>query len=430
MKILVQRLRASPRFSEGLALGKLVAVTGSAQIVIQAIGFISSILIIRMLSTGEYAIYTLANTILGTMVLLADAGVSTGVMAQGGKVWQDQDKLGVVFSTGMSLRKKFALVSLIIAIPILIFMLKQHNVSWIMCLVISLSLIPSFFTSLSNTLLEIIPKLKQDIVQLQKIQVIVNAGRLIMLLAVIFAFPFAYIAILVAGISQIWGNYKLKNISSGHANIQQKSDPIIRRELISIVKRILPGAIYYSASGQITIWLATIFGSSETIAQIGALGRLAAMLSIVTAIFNTIISPRFARIVGNRYKLFTNFFKIQSGILFFSFFIILTVWLFPSEILWVLGNKYSGLNKELLLSVSVSCINLITGTSFVLASNRGWAINPFFTIPIEIVSIVVGLFIFDISTLHGVLLLNIFIALIQMLMNSSYMYLKIYKYSS
>ncbi len=66
--------------------GKLISVTGSAQVLIQALGFISGIIIIRLLPTEEYAFYTLANTMLGTMNILSDAGVSTGVMAQGGKV--------------------------------------------------------------------------------------------------------------------------------------------------------------------------------------------------------------------------------------------------------------------------------------------------------------------------------------------------------
>lgn len=85
---------------------KLFIVTGGAQILIQAIGFISGIMVIRLLSPQEYAYYVLANTVLGTMVVLADGGVSSGVMSQGAKVWQDKIKLGLVFSTGIHLRKK------------------------------------------------------------------------------------------------------------------------------------------------------------------------------------------------------------------------------------------------------------------------------------------------------------------------------------
>lgn len=53
---------------------KLFALTGGAQILVQAIGFISGIMVIRLLSPQQYAYYTLANTVLGTMVVLADGG--------------------------------------------------------------------------------------------------------------------------------------------------------------------------------------------------------------------------------------------------------------------------------------------------------------------------------------------------------------------
>jgi O-antigen/teichoic acid export membrane protein len=41
---------------------KLITVTGTAQVIVQAVGFLSGILVIRLLSVDEYALYTLANT--------------------------------------------------------------------------------------------------------------------------------------------------------------------------------------------------------------------------------------------------------------------------------------------------------------------------------------------------------------------------------
>src|SRR4051812_39271310 len=93
------------KYPQMVEWGKLISITGSAQVLIQAIGFVSGIMIIRLLSTSEYALYTLANTMLGTMTLLTDGGINTGVMAQGGRVWQDKVKLGIVMNTGMDLRR-------------------------------------------------------------------------------------------------------------------------------------------------------------------------------------------------------------------------------------------------------------------------------------------------------------------------------------
>src|SRR5690606_24311281 len=134
-------------------LGKLVTITGSMQAIVQIVGFLSGILVIRLLPTSEYAIYILANTMLGTMTVLADGGISTGVMAQGGKVWHNPAKLGAVLATGLDLRSKFAIVSLIVAIPVMIYLMRVHDATWVMSLVVVLAIVPAFFSALSGSLL-------------------------------------------------------------------------------------------------------------------------------------------------------------------------------------------------------------------------------------------------------------------------------------
>ena len=427
MRASVQRIVKHPNYARALEWGKLITITGSAQIVVQAISFLCGILVIRLLPTQEYALYTLANTMLGTMVLLADGGISTGVLAQGGKVWQDREKLGTVLITGLDLRKKFAIGSLLIASPILLWLLRHHGASWLMSVLLLLATIPTFLTGLSNTLLETAPKLRQDIAPLQKNQVGVNIGRLALLVLTMFIFPWAFVAILAAGLPQIWGNFRLKKISAGYADLTQKPDPEIRAAILKVVKRVLPGAVYYSASGQITVWLMSIFGTTAAIAQIGALSRLSTMLSLFTMLLMTLVIPRFARLSAGKAVLLTRYFQIQAGLLVLSVCIVGTVWMFPSQVLWILGKNYSGLNIELVLSIIGSCLNLITGISFSLVSSRGWATNPAITISLEIAAVIIGIMLIDVSTLKGALILNIFISIMQALLYIIYGTLKITK---
>jgi O-antigen/teichoic acid export membrane protein len=159
-----------PYYNKAKYWGKLISITGSAQIVVQAVGFLSGILVIRLLAVEEYALYTLANTMLGTMTILSDGGISTGVMAEGGKVWQDRKKSGVVLTTGLDLRRKFAIVSLIISIPVLGYLLLHNGANWITTVLITASLIPAFYAALSDGLLQIPVKLHQAIPPLQKIR--------------------------------------------------------------------------------------------------------------------------------------------------------------------------------------------------------------------------------------------------------------------
>lgn len=427
MKAQIHKLSANPKYSKAFEWAKLISLTGSVQILVQAAGLLTGIFIIRMLPTKEYAYYTLANTMLGTMTVLADGGISSGVLALGGKVWRDKTQLGIVLVTGLGLRRKFALISLIVIIPILVYLLIHQGANWWAICLIILTIVPSFYAALSDSLLEIIPKLHQDIRPLQSNQAVVSIFRLILSSLSIFIFPFAFIALLANGIPRMFGNIKLKKIALKLADGDQQPNKEYQVEILNIVKKTLPGAIYYCLSGQITIWLTSIFGTTASVAQIGALSRLSMFLAVFTVIFSTLIVPRFAKIVSDKNLLLGHFIKILSGLFLLSFIIIGIVYSFPNQLLWVLGNDYSELSEELVLSMVGSCLALIGNSIFALSISRGYIMYPIISIPLSLMTLLAGISLFNISTVHGILLLNIMIAVGQILMLMIFFIVKIFK---
>jgi O-antigen/teichoic acid export membrane protein len=409
------KLKQHPKYDTVVSWGKLISITGSAQIMVQAVGFACGILIIRLLPVQEYAFYTLANTVLGTMTVLADSGISTGVMSQGGRVWQDKEKLGAVLATGIDLRKKFGFASLVVSIPILCYLLMHNGASIVTTLLIAIALIPAFYAALSDSLLEIVPKLHQTILPLQKNQVSVGVGRLLLTGLTMFVFPWAFIAILAAGLPRIWGNVQLGKIGQEFADKNQQPDKEIRAEILTLVKRIMPTSIYYCVSGQITIWLISVFGNTNSIAQLGALGRLNMLLSLFSVIIATLVIPRFAKLAPDKYLLAQRFMQIMGILVALLSVVALMVYLFPTPILWLLGDAYKELPFELFLSVVGSCIGLLGGIVFNLYNSRGWAMSPIVLIVINVVSIVGLASIMDLSSIRGILILNIGLSLIAFL---------------
>ncbi len=419
-------MRANPKHVKLFHWGKLLTITGGAQALVQGLSLISGILVIQLLPTREYAWYTIVNTMLGSMVILSDGGIGIGVMAEGAKVWQNKENLGIVRATGLALRKRFAIVSLIIAMPILIFLLLHHEANWKTTLLISASLVPVLYASLSDSLLEIFPKLHQDLISLQKNQLAVSASRLLLTGLTLFLFPFAFVAMLASGIPRMYGNIRLAKIANIFSDKHQKPDKQIKKRILKVVNRIMPEAIYYCLSGQITIWLISIFGKTTAVAQIGALGRLAMTLNIFTAMFSIIVIPRYAKLQNNKMILFRRLFQIISGMLFICVFVVLIVWTFPHQTLWILGEKYKNLDTHLLfLSICGSCLNLFGASFLGLSTSRGWAIHPFLSIITSLTATVCGIILFDISSIKGVLEINIFIALFQLVMHGCYAILKI-----
>ena len=328
-----------PAYVKFLYWGRLISITGGAQVIVQGTGLLTGIIIIRLLPTTEYAYYTLANTMLGVMTMLSDGGISNGVMAQGGKVWQNKKELGTVLATGLQLRRKFAVVSLSVGIPVLSFLLLRNGTSWLATLCIVLALIPSFLAALSDSLLEIVPKLHQEIKPLQKNQVVVSIGRLGLSSIALLLFPFTAIALVVNGLVRIWGNIKLARIAYLFADKESNSDLEVRKNILNAVKRILPITLYYCLSGQIIIWIPSLLGNTMGVAEVGALSRLSMILNLVSVLGSTLVLPRFARVsADNRDVIFKSFVFIQLTLILMCLCILALFFLFPYKFLWILGK--------------------------------------------------------------------------------------------
>ncbi|MGB3801185.1 MAG: hypothetical protein WA952_15320 [Lewinella sp.] len=395
--------------------GKLLGVTGGAQLLIQGTGFICGIFIIRILTSEQYAYYTLANTMLGTMTVLADGGITTGVMALGGKNWKNREELGKILSTGMHMRRQFAVFSLLVSLPILFFLLREQGMIWWHSVLLILCLTPTFWAALSGSLLQVVPKLHQDVNDLLKINVSINISRVLVTLPFVFFFPFASVAILATGASQVMGNLRFRKLSLRKADWKTDSDPVYREQIMGTVKRILPGSIYYCVSGQITVWLVAIFGSTESIANLGAIGRLMVILTLVRMVVDMLITPRYARLPSVKKAVIARFFQILALVALLCSFIVGAVYLFPEEFLWILGDKYADLEYEVFLMTISSCLSLVSGTAHNLSTSRGVIPNPYLFIGTTIVSQIALLaLVVDYTTLAGVIMFSIYGSLINL----------------
>ena len=104
----------------------------------------------------------------------------------------------------------------------------------------------------------------------------------------------------------------------------------------------MPNAIYTCLSGTLSIWLISIFGNTESVAEVGAIERIARLLLVVMALFYLIIEPRFARPIRKQsiaitypvsYKYTLPSWVLGAGIA-------LSIYLFPQPLVYLLGSHY------------------------------------------------------------------------------------------
>jgi O-antigen/teichoic acid export membrane protein len=403
----------------------LLSETALWQAGVAAVGFASGIAVVRLLDVEQYAIYTIANSLLGALVVLGDSGISSGVMSQGGSVWQDRPKLGAVVNTAMQICRWFAVAAAVVAIPAAVFLLGRHGSPLVLSLAVSAVLIPCFVLSIRNSVLQIPIKLHQDVRPLQSIQLGSNIVRLLLLGAVLPFAPYALIALGAAAVSTAYANVQISRRGHLYMHETAERDPVVRNEIMRLVWRMLPNSTYYAMLGQVSIWLLSVFGNTDSIAQLGALGRLAMITSVASAVIATLLVPRFARLPNARPVLLHRFLWMVLGMLVVCLLGVGLAALFSRQILWILGSNYGNLEEELVLVALTAGVTLLGGLCVRLNFSRGIVPNPFVLIPYSLASYAFFIAVNDVSTLRGVLLMGLGATSCQLVFNAIYLWMRV-----
>lgn len=364
---------------------KLLSVVVSGQVAAQAIAFLCGLAVIRFISLEQYAFYTLATTMLGAMGVIADGGVSASVMVEGGKVWREKNKLGAVIACGIQLRRKLAACSLTIGMPLLIFLLVRNGASYAEAVGVCLALIPAFVATLSTPILDAPLRLNQQVWPLQRINIGVGLLRIGGMVSALLVWPAAAAAVLTNGLTATVTNWRLRRASIPYVARGVPADVEVKAQIVSLVRRFMPSAIYYSVSSQLTIWLVSVFGSVSAIAQVGALSRVGMALAVVNSLIMTLLVPRFAQMTVRSALMGRRFLQIQAFLWVLALAVLGVVFASADPILWLLGPEYEGLRWELLLMTAASLAGLAAFTSEKISQSRGWVIPPQYFIPAALI---------------------------------------------
>jgi O-antigen/teichoic acid export membrane protein len=380
---------------------------GSSQLLVQGLSFLGGILIVRWLPSSEYALYTLANAMLATMSLLANSGISDGVMAESGKVWQDPKKLGAAIATGFSLRRRFAVGSIVIGGPILVCLLHSHGASWTKGGILFVGVAINFWFCALGSIYSVVPALHQRVSLIQRIAAIQGIARIFGLVLTVIAFPTALMALIPTAVAQAWASFRLRVATYRIVPSGLAEDPHVKSEVFKIVRRVLPNVIYMSLWSQLSIWLISICGDTDAVARLGALGRLGQLFVVFSTFAAVVFIPRFARLPAQKTLLLKRYWQTLMLIIAAGAACVGLVALFPQAALWILGNQYRGLVDEVILQAICSLIWFIVGIAYNLSASRGMVIRPEVNIPLQILAQGCLIALMNLNTVKGILWMSI-----------------------
>ena len=408
---------SAPIIRRAFQRAKIVGNFAIVQAVVQIIGFLSGILLVRTLEQREYAYFTIANTMQGTINLLADIGISVGLVSIGGRVWQDRHRFGQLISTALSVRRKLGAVAIIIVTPVLYFLLVKNGASFFYTAVLIVVVLAGLLIQLSLGVLNVVPRLRSDIARIQSIDLTGAIARLLVLVTLMYFFLNAGVAVAVATATLLLQYAMLRNYVAGVIDLDAPENAEDRAAMFGFIRKLAANAVFYCLQGQITVFLISFFARrTSSVAEVGALGRLAMIFAVLSNLLTNVFVPAFARCQSAR-KLRWLYAAIIGGVSAFSLLVLCGAEIFPDQFLFVLGSKYAHLHRELFLMVGGAVLSALTGTFWALNASKAWVAGSWLYIPLTLAAQIALIPYTDFSSVMGVLTFNLISAIPNLLLN-------------
>jgi len=394
-------------------LSKVLLRFTSVQVLVQLTGLLVSLLLVRSMPKSQYAYYTIAMALLSTVLQLSDSGMTAGLQAVGGPDHADDHRMGQLVRTGIGLRRMMYFLAAAIALPILPYMLWKAGASLSIVLETLVLVVVATQLQLMVGIYGAVPRLRGDIGVLQWVNFAGAALRLLLILPAYFLYMslgVALIAQVVAGVGQVWilSRWSKKNLDMTAAPSKE-----IRSGVWKIVRAQIPYEIYGVFQGQISVWLITIFGSNSQVADLGALTRLGVVFVIVPQVINTVLTPRLSRCAQP--KLLRGIYsQIFLAYILFTGFVLAAVLVRPDLILRLLGHQYTNIHGDLVLVMILAAVSVLQGGALAMNMSRGWVVPAYYGITLTIVTQIVAFSLVNLSTVRGVLLAGLAVALVNL----------------
>jgi O-antigen/teichoic acid export membrane protein len=408
---------STPIIRRALHRARIVGNFALVQSAVQVVGFVSGILLIRRLDQREYAYFTIANTMQGTLNLLADIGISIGLVSIGGRVWHDRHRFGQLVNTALGLRQKLGFVAVIVVVPILYYLLVKNGASTNYTALLIVAVLVGLVVQLSNGVLSVVPRLQSAIGKIQTIDLTGAVARLLAIVALMYLFLNGAVAIAIGSATLLLQYWMLRRYVAGVIDFNAPENAEDRTAMVGFIRSQAANAIFFCLQGQITVFLISIFGRKvSSIAEVGALGRLAMIFAVLSNLLANVLAPAFAR-CQEPTRLLWRYAAIVSAVAGFSLVIIAAAVFFPQQFLFVLGNKYAHLDRELLLMVGGAVITAMASTLWSLNAAKAWISGSWLYIPLTLATQLALIPFTDFSSVPGVLTFNLISAIPSLLLN-------------
>jgi O-antigen/teichoic acid export membrane protein len=364
---------APPRRQERLRRWtKILSAYFSAQTLTQILGIASGLLFVNFMPVREFALYTLAFSVITFFNFVSDLGSTTSLVYFFRQAKGEREEVGRYMAAVLSLRRLAFLIgagAVLLAFPRIAlakgFGLRES--------LLSAAGILLFVWFQMNASVRVLALRLADRYGLSYRAEMAGGGVRLLLALVLVATGLlrAWLGVLVSSFGTAATALIARTTRPGPGTLKEVDLRPYRRKIFRYLLPTLPSALYFSVQGPLTVWLAASFGAARNIAEVGALGRLGLLVGIFSSLTGVVFLPRLARITDNRlYR--RRFLQFGAALAAIALTMLAATGIAPGLFLLLLGKHYAGLHRELLLVVAGAGLSLLDGYAVSVNLARSW----------------------------------------------------------
>ena len=397
------------------------------QALVQIVNLCTALLLLRLLSLEEYALFIIASFYLSIGSVGSDLNLSTALSTFGARIAKDRDGLSGLFALIVSLRRKLFVVMVLIIVAVTPYMVNSHGWKLGAILVLLVPVIITIWIQQKLSLRTMVLNIQQDAMGVFQTGLTGAISRLFLTYIFCLISPLAITAVLSTLLSVYFAGWQAKLRCRLYLDEHSVEDESYKNKVKEFIYPLIPAAAYFTFQGQISIFLISIFGSSNAIAEVGALTRFAQIFAFLGVLNGFFFQPTFSRI-SNKAEFIRKALLVTFLLLTGFSLVLCSAWLLPDWWLLLLGKNYAGLQDEVLLAVAGPIAGYLYGFFFTLLAARAFTQGQYWYVLATLLVQIIFIALIGVDTTHKALQLNLANSLATMFVEISLLYVLIKKW--
>ena len=344
---------------------------------IQAAGIVAGLLFVNLMPLREYAFYTLASSGATFLTILCDLGVTNSLFYFRRKTEVSAGSFEAYVQGGEHLRRLILGLGTPVFLSVFLYFALRNGFGATESVIAGLLVVGGVWYQISAAIRALSMKIDGRYRESYAVEAVAAGTRLA--IASVLAVASAMYGLLgVAGnalafrLAALAGRHGRRRAVFGAPQMRSVAERrSIRRELIGYIIPTLPNAIYFAFQGVIVTGLSAVFGNTQNIAEVGALGRLGVIVGLLGGLVPALIIPRLTRVGDERlYKV--RYVQYGAVLIVAGLVILATATAWPWLFLMLLGRQYAALSSEVAIVIAGAVVSLIGSYCGGVNQARGW----------------------------------------------------------